>query len=169
MRAANEEEEVYQFALSCLEPVLAPPMSFAEMKQLEAQRDCTFLGMIRGNEIWYLPNKTTPQAVNRVVQKIAPQQHDNEGIRLALYQLWLTTRHEKMPAEDRDDMLRIYVTNLCAYPVFAVRAVLSHFAANAVFFPAWAEINAELQQILGWRARLLSALRTYSLNRKAKG
>lgn len=167
LRAKAEEREIYQFVVSCLTPVVAQPMTFAEMRVFERERDCTFLGKING-EIWYLPNSTTPEQVQQVTDRISPQQHDSEGIRLAIYQLWLTTRHEKMSPDDRDDMLRIYLTNLCSYPEQAVRAVLNHFAATAIFFPTWAEIDTELQTLFGWRARLITALRSYVKVRKAR-
>jgi hypothetical protein len=142
-------------------------MSFSEMKQFEAANRCHYFGFVRG-EIWYLPEATTPDQIKFVANAMNTEPADSEFIRVALYQLWLTTRHEKMPAEDRNAMLTIYVQNLSAYPVNAVRAVLTGMANDAVFFPAWSEINAALTGILGWRGQLLTALRNYATKRKAK-
>lgn len=142
-------------------------MSFAETKIFERKHSCQYFGFVRG-EVWYLPNATTPEAIKRVADALNPEPADSEFIRLALYQIWLTTRHEKMPVEDRDAMLTIYVQNLSAYPVNAVRAVLTGMANDALFFPAWSEINAALTGILGWRGQLLTALRNYATKRKAQ-
>lgn len=167
LAAKKEEENLHQFALSCLNPFLASPMSFSEMKAFERQHDCQHFGYVSG-EIWYLPNSTVPEQIKRVADALNPEPADSEFIRMALYQLWLTTRHERMPAQDRDAMLTIYVQNLSAYPVNAVRSVLMSFANNAVFFPAWAEVNQALTDILGWRGQLLTHLRNYAMKRKAK-
>lgn len=165
--AKKEEQDLHQFAVSCLAPLLAPSMSFAEIKAFERAHGCLYFGYVMG-ENWYLPNTTTRSQIVEVASALSPDRQDSEFIRLALYQLWLTTRHEKMPAEDRDAMLQIYVENLLAYPENAVRVVLNNFANTSVFFPAWAEINQALVDILGWRGQLLTHLRNYSAKRKAQ-
>lgn len=161
------ERQILQSVRSLLEPVTAPAMSFADMKAFEADRDCIYLGWVAG-EIWYLPNRIARSSVEAVLDMLASPDMDTAFIRAALYELWLTTRHEKMDPADRDAMLMIYVRRLAAYPEDAVRAVLLDLSHNQKFWPTWSEIETKFVNLIGWRAQMVMALRAYAQKRRQK-
>lgn len=133
-------------------------MTFAEMKDFEKVYDVMWLGYINGGH-QYLPRSTTRAKVREAVNMLCDEPADSAEIRVALYELWLTTKHEKMNAEDRDAQLAIYCKRLAEHPAEHVRLVLSDLSREAKFFPAWSDIQERLDRIRGPRAALTAGLR----------
>lgn len=136
------------------------------MRAKEAAFKVRFMGKI-GEEIWYLPADTSDDTILQAVALVSSEAEDRPATRAALYQLWLTTKHEKTAIDDRNDMLAVYARNLAAYPEASVLAVLTKMSGESRWWPAWAEIAAELGALCGWRNQLVTALRNFLQRRKA--
>lgn len=149
-----------------MEAILAPKMvrenlTFSEMKMFERQNDVLWLGPVKA-AVWYLPRATTLETVMRAVARLAPEPFDRAPMLLALQDLWFTTRHERMDAQDRAAMLEVYVQNLEYYPSAVTRLVLWELQSQSDFFPSWAEIERRITQHTGWRGALIASLRLYA-------
>lgn len=162
----SNESEARALALSCLEAVDAPTMSYSDQKAFEAKMNVIYLGYI-GGSVRYVPRDITDQRIMQVVSGLSGDPMDSGEMRRALYELFLTTKHKQMTQADRDAMLMIYVERLAAYPAPVVEVVLRNFTSKNPFFPAWSEIEVELRAIMGWRFEMITALRI--LHRKLKG
>jgi hypothetical protein len=126
----------------------------------DMMRECglLYLGWVDG-AVQYVPNSLTRENVTQAAAMLADPANDTGTIRAALYELWLITKKEKMLPEDRDAMLMVYARRLAEYPVEVVAVALGAISLKSTFFPAWAEIQTEIDALTGQRNRLLAALR----------
>lgn len=168
LQAERAEAGLLHSALSSLGAVPHPPLNYDDMRALEARDGLIYLGAIsEPTTVYYLPRDADLTArMKDVVQSIAPVPIDTGEARLALYELWLTTRHERLSTEDRDAQLILYAKRLADYPAEHSELVLGELAQTAVWFPPWADIRARLDALSGWRARLTAALRRVHMRLK---
>lgn len=126
--------------------------------------------MVREDRVWlvnvfggeyYVPRQLTRERIIEAGRQLAPVSDDTSEIRLALFRLWLTTKHEKMHEDDRDALILEYVRRLSIYPSEIVELVLHEISQKLAFWPAWAEIAAHAQNYMTPRTRLLDALRLH--------
>jgi hypothetical protein len=139
---------------------VASGMTFAEMRSFEMENDLRYLGWADG-AIQYLPKTVTRGAITDVAGSLTDPVNDTGLIRASVYELWLTTRHEKMTPEDRDAMLILYAKRLTGYPQGVVEVVLGMIVITSKWFPAWSEVQSEINVITGARVSLLTALRRF--------
>lgn len=162
----RSESEARRLALSFLGAVEHKPLSYGDMIEFQKRNNLIYLGAIAG-QVFYVPADITTDRIAHVATELNGEPMDSAAARLALYELWLTTKHKQMSQADRDAMLMVYVGRLAHYPAHAVQYVLAHMGAKYQFFPSWSEIEDELSDIMGWRFHLITALR--NLHRKLKG
>lgn len=165
LQAERDERALLRSVHSLLNPAHFPSLSFVEMKAKEAAFDVSYLGKI-GGDIWYLPNGVTRQQITDAAQLVSEPPAERPSVRAALYMLWLTTKHEKMDVQDRNDLMAVLLTNLAPFPEQAILAALAKLSSEARFFPAWADNLAELTPLCGWRGQLIAALRHFLQRRK---
>ena len=128
------------------------------MREYEDANGLQYLGKFNG-EVRYIPKSTDESTILGVVDSLKGADCDEGAVRIALYEIWLTTKHEKTSEADRDAMLMVYVKRLTDYPAQAIWLVLSEISQESKFFPAWAEIKERLDALMGWRSELIGALR----------
>lgn len=135
------------------------------MKAFEQDNQVSYLGFFKGANR-YVPTAMTVAEIRGIAEQIAHPVQDTGDVRVAIYQLWLTTKHEKMNEQDRDAMLMTYVERCARYPQAAVLSVIETFSETKHFFPSWAEFKAALDEFSGWRASMVSALRRLATNKQ---
>lgn len=155
------ETERVRSALSFLGAVAtAGNKTFAEMRAFGADNSLLYLGYF-DEAVQYLADDIPRQ---RILDAAAMLQDPVDGsgkTRAALYELWLTTKHEKTSIEDRDSMLMVYANRLSQYPAGAVMVVLGALSTSSMWLPAWSEIHTRINALTGGRAALLTALRLF--------
>lgn len=142
--------------------------TYADLIDYELRNNLAYLGRFLG-AIWYLPRDIETNTLMSAANLLRHRSEDNAALRLAVYQLWLVTKHEKMSEADRDAMILVYVDRLASYPPAAVQSVLALLATTAKFFPAWSEIDELLGEVVGDRHQLLAALRRAIMKLQQKG
>lgn len=157
------EKNLLEWALSSLECIEGPSLSgspYFEVKAFERENKCVHLGFFAGKST-YIPIATLEDAhkVRQVVDALIGQYMNERIVRSSLFEIWLTTKHEKMNTDDRDAMLSVYVHRLSDYPEAHIKLVLTEYSQTEKFFPSWAELQSRLDALGGWRAGLLFALR----------
>lgn len=155
---AAQEAKSLQSLLSSLGAVERPAGGYEHIKKIEHKDQLIYLGHFN-DAVQYLPASLTRQQVIDTVSALTPQPTDSPAIRAALFEIWLTTKHEKMPPEDRNAMLKIYADRLSVHDPSHVALVLAEISETEIFFPAWAEIQKRLNSLQGWRAKIKSSLR----------
>lgn len=159
--ASQTERNLVQSALSYLGAVEGPSptsLSFTEFLCHEEKNGLVYLGKILGASR-YIPFDTSRQLVSTAVEQLRGEALDSGTIRAHLFELWLTTKHEKMSPDDRDAMLMLYVKRLADFPRHAAVTVLMTLSQTCKFWPAWSEVQEQLDAILNDRATLIHALR----------
>jgi len=128
------------------------------MKAFERDQKVKYLGYFDGFT-QYIPLSVTVAGMTEIVDVLSDPGQNSDQIKNAIYELWLTTKHEKLSEDDRTNLLGIYFTKLKMYPPQSVAYVLRDFGDTAHFFPSWAEIKIVLDQQSGWRNQLIRCLR----------
>lgn len=87
---------------------------------------------------------------------------------------WLTicavkTAHAKDDEMTSDLKLRVYATDLAAYPGDVVRHVLKEWPNNNKWFPVWQELCAEIERMAGLRPQIVERVRIKLGNRTGAG
>lgn len=158
LRLKRQEENKVASALSSLKAFEGPALlPFEEYRTFCETNHALYLGKILGRHC-YINRSTDPAAIRRVVDDLRTGRELPEH-RVALYSLWLCTKHEKMNGEDRNAMLTLYCRNLAAYPVEAVKVVIMELVETSTFFPAWSEIAEKLTRHTRQTSDLVTALR----------
>ncbi|MBE3637374.1 hypothetical protein [Mangrovicoccus algicola] len=132
--------------------------TWANIKDIERNSDGMYLCRLHRRS-WFVPKAVTKDQVAAAAAALIDQPADTAALRVALYQLWLSTKHEKMAEEDRNAMLTIYARNLAIYPAEQVRLVLAEYAEKEKFWPSWAELHTRLSGLSIARAALTAGLR----------
>lgn len=161
------EAERVRFALFFLGAIpTAGNKTYAEMRAFGAANSLLYLGYIDG-ALRYLPADIPRQRILDAAAMLQDPVEDSGETRAALYELWLTTKHEKTSAVDRDAMLLVYASRLSQYPTETVKVVLGALSTTSMWFPAWSEIHTRINALTGNRVSLLTALRLF-LNKHAR-
>lgn len=166
-----DEEKRQAFLISSLGLVAKPTgLQYSDIVKIEQAEDLIFLGMIgKPDALYFLPRHTSFDAMKAAISQIENTPAPNPELAAALYELWLTTKKAKMSDTDRDAQLAVYAKRLGAYDIDHVRIVLSDWSMNQPFWPAWADLQAQLDALSGWRRTMRNALRNAAdrLNREA--
>lgn len=164
----HRELQVLRSVISSLGLIEGPRgASYAEIRDFEERTSTSYFGHF-DHRVWYVPNDIPLPRIVEAAEELKPVPADTGEMRVALYQLWLTTKHEKLNQDDREAMLTVYTKRLSEYPADFVAYVLSDLSDNCKFFPSWAEIKEPLTGLMGWRSVMLSALRRLH-KKKMKG
>jgi hypothetical protein len=137
------------------------------MKEFEAEHKVRYLGYFDGY-VQYIPLSVTIAVMTEIVEMLQNPSQNSDKIKNAIYELWLTTKHEKLSEDDRTNLLAIYFTKLKMYPPQSVAFVLRDFSDTSHFFPSWAEIKVVLDKHSGWRNQLIRCLRAVATQNKPK-
>jgi|DEB0MinimDraft_12_1074336.scaffolds.fasta_scaffold16781_3 hypothetical protein len=154
---AHETKQL-RSALSFLQCVSAHPKDFADMKAFEKANSVRYLGFFNGF-VQYMPLGITTDQMSLAVDHVQSSTVHSDALKSAIYELWLTTKHEKLSEDDKAALLGIYFNKLKMYPTASVQIVMREFGDKSHFFPSWAEIKTELDTHSGWRIQLVNALR----------
>ena len=137
------------------------------MKAFERDHKVKYLGYFDGFT-QYIPLSVTVAGMTEIVDLLSNPGQNSDQIKNAIYELWLTTKHEKLSEDDRTNLLAIYFTKLKMYPPQSVAFVLRDFGDTSHFFPSWAEIKIVLDQHSGWRNQLIRCLRAVATQGTSK-
>jgi hypothetical protein len=139
-------------------------MTYAETLDHEARTGTRHLMALQGRSV-FIPADLPTSTVQHVVSLITPEWHDDGRIRVALYELYLTTKHTKLADEDRNDMVAVYLKRLAAYDRGVTLLVLAEMALTANFWPSWKELQDAIEERSGWATQLTTALRLFLAQR----
>lgn len=166
-RARSTETNRLRSLLSWLGCIEGPADSFRSIKTFEQENRARLFGYFDGR-MFYLPDATPTATLHEAAASLETVESDTGEMRRLLADLWLSTKHERMADADRDAMLVLFVRRLAAYPKPVVLAVLANLNETAEWFPKWAELQAQLAPLCGWRTAMRTALRNQYLKRQKR-
>jgi len=137
-----------------------PRMTYAETLDYEQRTGTKRLLALQGRNI-FIPLDLSTETIRHVVSIITPAWHDDGRIRVALYELYLITKHAKMGDDDRNDIVAVYLKRLAGYDRGVTLLVLAEIAVTASFWPSWKELQDAIEAQSGWATQLTTALRMF--------
>jgi len=117
--------------------------SYEDQSKFQKENDVQYLGHFL-NEIWFVPNKTTQDQIFHAISFLKSDQTSPESVRLALFELWLCTKHQKINDGDMNAMIKIYSKNLAEYPENLCLVTINEMISTCEFWPSWAELQKKL-------------------------
>lgn len=141
-------------------------LSFSEQKAFEQKHDVIYLGVFLDNH-WFIPTALPDENFNGALVRLSKPNDRPFDVKKALYELWLTTRHQDLTDQDTKAMLNVYFERLKDYRATAVLLVLQEFSESSKWFPSWSEISDRLTIYQGEQFRMFRLLSKIRAKRSA--
>ncbi len=141
-------------------------LSFSEQKAFEQKHDVIYLGVFLDNH-WFIPSALPDENFNGALVRLSKPNDRPFDVKKALYELWLTTRHQDLTDQDTKAMLNVYFERLKDYRATAVLLVLQEFSESSKWFPSWSEISDRLTIYQGEQFRMFRLLSKIRAKRSA--
>ena len=134
-----------KLTLSSIDAIKKPGgyTNYEDQSLFQKENDVQYLGHFL-NEIWFVPNSTSQDQIFHAIAFLKTNNETPESVRLALFELWLCTKHQKINDQDMNAMIKIYCKNLAEYPVNLCLVTINEMISSCQFWPSWAEIQERL-------------------------